>query len=135
VVDYALELEASRPKVDEESNLKIVGFKVVDRLREMHIFQLNYRLKLDQQDTTDQKVDPAGTDGFSAVEDFHLDFADMFDSLAGHFDGEGALVDHFLKPVTKGSMHLHSASDNPSGQFLMQRLLAHEPLIGRHGNL
>jgi hypothetical protein len=126
-------VQALRAEIDQETDLEVVGFQVIDRLRQMNILQLRYSLDLDHHRLCDEEVNAPRADFDAAILDIHLVLAAEFEALLRHLDSQRTLVDPFLKPVAKCSMHRHHGSNDLTGQLGMQVLLGHCDILPEHG--
>ncbi len=113
----ALELQAAAAEIDQQAHLQTIGFKVIDGLRQMDIFQLDHRFDLNHYLVFDKEIHPPVADFGAFVENIHLMFTAERQSLLGHFDVKGALVDHLLETIPERLVDFHGTADDLAGQF------------------
>lgn len=57
-----LELQASRAKIYQQANFRVVGFKIVHGLREVNIFQFNNSFRFNHNAVFDKKISAPGAE-------------------------------------------------------------------------
>jgi len=85
-------------------------------------FQLNDGFEFDHDQVLDEEVYAACPDFMSAVKDGHFLFAFKGKVVIGEFNFHCALVNDFLKTISKRGVNFHGGGNNAAGQIFVFHL-------------
>jgi len=116
-VDDAVALQTLCAEIQKQADFQIIRFQVVNCLCEMSIFGSSYRFDFNHDFILYQKIHAACPDFMPIVRNLHFQCALTSQTLFIHFNTQGALIDDFLKAVTKCGMDFHRCADDFTGDI------------------